>query len=346
MGTHAADCIQRTQRMQGVRDCDIHRGMASAEGLRERPRVGIRFEPHWPAERLQPFARKAEQLGYDQLWVTEDCFCSGGPTAAAVALASTERLAVGIGLMPVGTRNPATIAMELATLARSFPGRLIPAFGRGVFEWMAQIDATEASGLRSLEEAVAAVRGLLAGARVDAPENHVALRDVQLANPPKEVPPVLIGSTGPRGLRVANRVADGILLPEVSSPAAVEWARSIAGRAERTIVYAMLSIEDSTSDALSTARPVVERWSQSGLFPHLTERAGIGADGRQPLSDDQLQLMTVTGTPDDCTEALRRWADAGVDDLVLLARDPDSDAQVERFALEVLGPLSRDSSTD
>ena len=316
-------------------------GVAAAPDLQERPRIGIRFEPHWPVERLQRFARRVEELGYDQLWVTEDCFCSGGPTAAAVALASTESLNVGIGLMPIGTRNPATVAMELATLGQSFPGRLLPAFGRGVFDWMAQIDATEASSLDALEQAVGVVRALLAGELVNAPDNRVALREVQLAHPPQEVPPVLIGSTGPRGLRVADRVADGILLPEVSSPAAVEWARSVAGNAKRTVVYAMLSIADNTSDALSTARPVVERWSQSGLFPHLTERAGIGADGRKPLSDDHLQQMTVAGSPDDCTRALRRWADAGVDDLVLVARDPDSDAQVERFALEVLADRRR-----
>jgi 5,10-methylenetetrahydromethanopterin reductase len=304
-------------------------------------RVGIRFEPHWPADRLQSFARVVESLGYDHLWLTEDCFCNGGLTAAGVALASTERLNIGIGLLPVGTRNPATIAMELATLAHCFPGRHIPAFGRGVFDWMAQISARDAGSLRGLEESVRVVRALLSGALVNAPDNSIALRDVQLAHAPRVVPPVLIGSTGTRGLRVAHRVADGIVLPELSSPLAVEWARSQAGDAQRTVVYAMLSIDDDAVEALQAARPVVERWARSGLFPRLTELAGIGADGQGPLKDEQLSLMTVAGTPANCAEAVRRWEDAGVDDLVLLARDPDADDQVDRFARQVLAQRER-----
>ncbi len=302
-------------------------------------RVGIRFEPHWPAERLQPFATRVEALGFDQLWLTEDCFCTGGLTAAAVALASTERIGVGIGLMPIGTRNPATLAMELATLARSFPGRLIPAFGRGVFEWMSQIDATDASGLDNLEQTVAVVRRLLGGEVINSANNRTPLRDVQLLHPPELVPPLLIGSTGPRGLRIAGRVADGIILPEVASPQGVEWARGEAGDARRTVVYALLRIDDDAGKAFAAARPIVEKWVQSGLFPHLAELVGVGPDGRGALTPEQLERMTVAGTAADCTAAIDRWACAGVDDLVLLAGDSESDAQIARFAHEVLAPL-------
>lgn len=302
-------------------------------------RVGIRFEPHWPAEGLQAFARSAEAVGFDQLWLTEDCFCTGGLTSAAVALASTERIGVGIGLLPVGTRNPATLAMELATLARSFPGRLSVAFGRGVFDWMSQIGAGDRSGLDSLEQTMAVVRDLLSGKVVNAVGNRVPLRDVQLLNPPEIVPPLLIGSTGPHGLRVAHRVADGILLPEVSSPKAVEWARGEAGNARRTVVYALLRIDDDASEALAAARPIVAKWVQSGLFPRLGELADVGPDGRGALSLEQVDLMTVAGTAADCMAAIHRWAAAGVDDLVLLVGDADSEVQITRFAYEVLAPL-------
>jgi alkanesulfonate monooxygenase SsuD/methylene tetrahydromethanopterin reductase-like flavin-dependent oxidoreductase (luciferase family) len=103
----------------------------------------------------------------------------------------------------------------------------------------------------------------------------------------------------------------------------------------------MLSIDDDAVEALQAARPVVERWARSGLFPRLTELAGIGADGQGPLKDEQLSLMTVAGTPANCAEAVRRWEDAGVDDLVLLARDPDADDQVDRFARQVLAQRER-----
>ena len=55
------------------------------------------------------------------------------------ALAVTERLAVGIGILPAVARNPAITAMELATLAGLAPGRVVAGIGHGVQEWMAQV---------------------------------------------------------------------------------------------------------------------------------------------------------------------------------------------------------------
>ena len=46
---------------------------------------------------------------------------------------------VGIGLLPVPLRNLALAAMEIATLARLFPDRFVPAIGHGVLDWMGQV---------------------------------------------------------------------------------------------------------------------------------------------------------------------------------------------------------------
>ena len=77
-----------------------------------------------------------------------------------------------------------------------------------------------------LEQTVAAVRALLAGERVSA----AGLDAVALAHVPDPPPPVLVGTTGPAGLAIAGRAADGVLLPEGSGPAAVRAARAAAGR--------------------------------------------------------------------------------------------------------------------
>ena len=105
------------------------------------PRVGILFRPQLPPERLREFVLSAELAGLDDLWMWEDCFLEGGLTSATAALAWSSSLRIGLGLMPVPLRNPALAAMEVATLARLFPGRFVPAVGHGVLPWMEQVGA-------------------------------------------------------------------------------------------------------------------------------------------------------------------------------------------------------------
>ena len=108
--------------------------------------------------------------------------------------------------------------MEIATLGRIHPGRFEATLGHGVPEWMEQIGALPAHRLASLGETTTAIRALLAGETVTMDGTYVTLSGVALERPPGVVPPVLIGTTGPKGLALAGRHADGILLPEGSGP--------------------------------------------------------------------------------------------------------------------------------
>src|SRR5262249_37626375 len=60
-------------------------------------------------------------------------------------------------------RNPALAAMELATLARLFPGRFVPVAGHGVQAWMEQVGARAESPMTLLREWVTAGRALPPG---------------------------------------------------------------------------------------------------------------------------------------------------------------------------------------
>ena len=148
-------------------------------------RLGVMFRPEWPPEELPAFARGMERDGFQELWLVEDCFLTGGLTMAASALAVTDATTVGIGLLPVTMRNPAVAAMEIAGVARLHPGRLTVAFGHGVEAWMRQIGARPPNRIVALEETVTAVRALLAGETVTTRGRHVMLDDVKLAHVPE-----------------------------------------------------------------------------------------------------------------------------------------------------------------
>jgi alkanesulfonate monooxygenase SsuD/methylene tetrahydromethanopterin reductase-like flavin-dependent oxidoreductase (luciferase family) len=176
------------------------------------PQVGVVLTPKSPPERLREVAQAAEGAGFAQLWLWEDCFSEGGLTSAAAALAWTERIQVGVGLLPVPLRNPALAAMEIATVARMFPHRFRPALGHGNLEWMEQAGARVASPMTLLREYTSAVRDLLHGRTVDVEGRYVRLRDVTLDWPPSTPPPVIVGGRGPKTVRLAGEIGDGVLL--------------------------------------------------------------------------------------------------------------------------------------
>ena len=289
--------------------------------------LGVLFRPEWPPEDLPAYARRAEADGFGELWLVEDCFLAGGLTMAATALAATERLRVGIGLLPAAVRNPAIVAMEIAGLARVHPGRLTVTFGHGVEPWMRQIGARPPNRLVALEETVTAVRALLAGEAVTMDGRHVQLDGVRLDHVPDPPPRILIGTTGPRGLAIP---ADGILIAEGAVPEAVRWARAKAGAPAITVVYAWLSVDEDRSAAAAALRPSMAAWLELGLYPALQEYAAID-ESSGVLEDDRIRALAVAGDARDCARALAELWAAGADTVVLVPRRDDRDEQLARF---------------
>ena len=176
------------------------------------------FPPSQPSERLGAVASAAEAAGLPQLWIWEDCFCESGIATATAILAATSRVTVGIGLLPVPLRNVALTAMEIATLARLFPGRLTAGIGHGVQEWMSQVGARAESPMTLLREYTTALYALLNGDRVTTHGRYVHLDDVALDWPPAVVPPLLVGGIRPRTVSLAGELADGVIIPGGVSP--------------------------------------------------------------------------------------------------------------------------------
>src|SRR5258708_16673308 len=118
--------------------------------------------------------------------------------------------------MPAPLRNPALAAMEIATLARAYPGRFTATFGHGVRSWMDQVGALPGKRLSALRETVSVVRALLAGDSVTLGGSYLRMHDVELEMRPSVAPEVLIGTTGPRGIELPPKTPY-LLLPPVQS---------------------------------------------------------------------------------------------------------------------------------
>ncbi|MFE7760518.1 LLM class flavin-dependent oxidoreductase [Streptomyces sp. NPDC057438] len=265
-------------------------------------RIGVMHDRDWAPEGLPDFARRAEALGVDDLWVVEDLGWNGGVSAAAVALGATRRLRVGIGIAPAPLRSPALLAMELATLARVFPGRLVAGIGHGVREWMAQVGVAPRSPLALLEETITSVRALLRGERVDLAGREVRLDGVKLVHPPAEVPPVVAGVVRARSLELSGRVADGTLIAEGHGPRDLERIRELTAKGatgDHTLtVFAFACVGDDPDAVART------------LHPH-TEGHGAW------LGRPQEEVFTVSGDAAGAAAGIRELAEAGADTVVL-----------------------------
>ncbi|MFF1707462.1 LLM class flavin-dependent oxidoreductase [Streptomyces sp. NPDC058252] len=285
--------------------------------------LGAVFRPQLPPERLRVIARLADDVGLEELWLWEDCFLEGGISAAAAALAWTERVRVGVGLLPVPLRNVAVTAMEAATLHRLFPGRAVVGVGHGVQDWMGQVGARAESPLTLLREHLDALRALLRGERVTADGRYVKLDGVALDWPPAGAPEILAGATGPRTLRLSGEAADGTILTASTTPEGVRQARQlidegrvVAGRTghHRVVVYLRTA---TGSDAAARLRAEIE------------------AEGENPEPE-----RGVAGDAGAVAKAVQRLADAGADAVILqpTADEPDPEGFV-RFVAEEVRPL-------
>ncbi|MGI5118765.1 LLM class flavin-dependent oxidoreductase [Marinactinospora thermotolerans] len=321
------------------------------------PDIGLQLPCRLPPSRLVALARDAEHAGFDEVWIVEDCFYAGGVATAASVLAATERVVVGIGILPTVVRNAAFTAMELAALADLHPRRLIAGLGHGMRDWMRQVGAAPASPLTALAEHLDAVRALLAGETVTVQGRYVRLDGVRLEFPPEAVPPVLAGVRGPKSLEVSGRHADGTLLAEPASPAYITAARRAIAeghtdprRPHRLAAYTWFHVGEDLDEARDALRPAIAAAVTDPAWAAHLEPLGYAGQAREladlpeeeragALPDAWIDELAVVGTPRDCAARIGELYRAGADAVVLLP-GPDTAGQLARAGADLL-PLLR-----
>ncbi len=286
--------------------------------------LGAVFLPQLPPSRLRPIAEAADAAGLEELWLWEDCFRESGVATAAAALAWTDRLRVGIGLLPVPLRNVALTAMEVATLSELFPGRLSVGLGHGVQDWMAQVGARVESPLTLLREHLVTLAALLGGDEVTYAGRYVNLDQVR---------PRLAADDSAEAARRCDRTEDAAAQRQPCGRHD-HHRRHEPGRCPRR----------AGPDQRGQDRRLPETTSHAVVVYVL---AATGTDAQERLdraqreSGEDLDPKTrAAGDADDIAQAVTRWTDAGATTVVLqpTSDDPDPEGFV-RFVAEQVRPL-------
>ncbi|GAA2335241.1 LLM class flavin-dependent oxidoreductase [Dactylosporangium salmoneum] len=308
-------------------------------------RIGVMLPRDLPADQVLTYARSAERLGFDELWVVEDLGFRGGVAQAGAVLAATSRVVVGIGIMPAGARNAAFAAMELATLAQLFPGRLIAGIGHGMPDWMRQVGARPASPLTLLREHAVAVRTLLRGEPGPAAGRYVDVEGVVIGERPHVVPPVVLGVRGPKSIAIAGQVADGVLLAEPAAPPYIaDSVERLASASPEVITYDAAVVGDDGRAARDLVRPGLAWIGEPDWAPHLAAlpfaadlaRHRQASPSREEFAatmpDEWVRELSLAGTPDETRARIAARHAAGATSVVMVPAEPDPLGALPRLA--------------
>ncbi|MEU3615546.1 LLM class flavin-dependent oxidoreductase [Streptomyces sp. NPDC006872] len=245
------------------------------------PRVGIRIPPCDRADRVVETVRRAEELGFDEVWFPDsqllwrDVF-----TTLTAAALGTGRIGLGTAVTNLATRHPAVVASAARSVAELAPGRFT--LGLGVGNSSVGPIGLRQSTSASMREGIGMLRALLDGQEWEF-EGKVRSR---LRDPQPGVP-LHLAASGPKNLRLAGEVADGVILLSGVSPATLASATArvregaeAAGRAYGAIpltVSAFCAVTDDVESAARRLKPVCASIAQNGGAPFLA-LAGIEVD--------------------------------------------------------------------
>jgi 5,10-methylenetetrahydromethanopterin reductase len=240
------------------------------------PRFGLnRFD----ARTVDGFAadvRRAERLGWDAA-LQPDSQLRRRDTYVLLAAAAraTERMTLGPLLANPVNRHPTVTASSIATIDELAPGRVI--LGWGVGDTAVRLAGLRPARVKELEASTRLMRALLDGEAVEVG----AARPATL--PHHRPVPIWIAAGGPRTLRMAGGVADGVFIrvgtDRANVAAAIEAVRAgaaEAGRDPRSVRLGAVFhtvLEDDPARALTLAKSIAAGYFEysPALFdpPHL-----------------------------------------------------------------------------
>jgi 5,10-methylenetetrahydromethanopterin reductase len=246
---------------------------------------GIELTPEQPVDDVVDLGVRAEDAGYDTLFVSSH-YNNRDPFAVLARLAAaTDGVRLGPGVANPYDRHPVTLASQVATVAEQSDGRAVFGIGPGDPSTLENLGLADERGLRSVLEAFRVARRLWDGERV----SHDGTFSCESAGLNFDVPgeiPVYVGGEGPNMCRMAGKHADGLLF-NGSHPDDLAWARDRVeeGVAERAddrgtfdlAAYASVSVAEGREAAREAARPPVA-FIAAGAAPPVLDRHGVDHD--------------------------------------------------------------------
>ena len=328
---------------------------------------GITFMADPPVSRVVRMTKLAEDNGFDYAWIWDShVLWQEVYPIFALQAANTSKIRLGPCVTNPATRDLTLTVSALATLNEISGGRMDCGIGRG--DSARRVIGKRPVTLERLEEACRLIRDLAAGREVDYEGTKTQLK---WAKGERELP-IWIAAYGPKALRLAGRIGDGVIL-QLADPYLIEWfltyVKEGAKEAGRSFeeVKVMAAAPAYVTEDLSHARDQV-RWLPALVSNHVVDlvkryepkdlprefveyiaardhydykdHGRTGAEHASFVSDDVVDRFCVIGTVDACKRKLRELNKAGVDQFNFYSMVDEPEEVIKTFGKELIPALT------
>jgi alkanesulfonate monooxygenase SsuD/methylene tetrahydromethanopterin reductase-like flavin-dependent oxidoreductase (luciferase family) len=289
------------------------------------PGVGISRQPNGtgfalrdalPWKDLSGVVRAADTADYAAVFLPEIAGRDALVTLAMLA-GETRGLLLGTGVVPMRSRTPLLAAMGAATVHERSGGRLILGLGTG---------AAGRGALDELRRTVRQIRTLLEGEQLERDGGSQVL-----SLPAGSPVPLWISALGPKAMRLAGEVADGVIL-NWCPPERVAFARGriaegaeAAGRDPASVavgVYVRSWVGGDEAEAMSSLKEAAGQYASYPAYRRQFEQVGLGPQAavagqahRAGRSEDvpEVLVRAVCAVGDGARERVDAFREAGAD---------------------------------
>jgi coenzyme F420-dependent glucose-6-phosphate dehydrogenase len=329
-------------------------------------RIGYKAsaEQFGPRE-LVEYAVRAEELGFDSVWVSDHFLPwrhEGGHAPAAFAWMAavgerTRRVQIGTSVTtPTFRYNPAVMAQTFATMALLYDDRVLLGVGTGEALNEIAVSGMEWPEFKErfarLREAVQLMRALWTETQVDFEGQYYRLVNASIYDRPERPVPVYVAAGGPVVARYAGRAGDGFictsgkgmdLYTEKLIPALEEGAQSESRSAEG--IDRTIEIKLSYDRDAGAARENTRFWAPLSLTAE-QKNSVDSAEEMERLADELpieqvAKRWIVASDPAEAVEQIAPYLDAGFTHLVFHGPGHDQERFLTQFAEDLL-PRLRD----
>jgi 5,10-methylenetetrahydromethanopterin reductase len=327
-------------------------------------RVALYLQDKHPIREGMAYVRHAEERGFEAVWQAESRLVREATVPMAAFAATTERIKVGSGVVNCWTRNAGLMAATFVTLDDLAPGRVMLGIGAWWEPLASKVGVRRQRPLAAMREYIEVVRRLIAMQNVTFHGGFVNVEDVEIDivhgdRSPRSIP-IYLGATGMRMMELAGEIADGALLNYLVSPRynadAMAHLAEGAARAGRTVddidrpQLVVCSLDEDRELALDRARELVTQYL--GQQPHIMKASGVEQSlldeigevltwpagpeeirrAMRLVPDEVVQMITASGTADECRAKVREYVEAGCTCPILYPLGDDVPAMIDAFA--------------